>query len=95
MALRNLILARLKAAWIINGLSGAMPQILAISVSQLNKLMNLKINFFLKSESRMNPKLDMVIGAYRGRIAQLINHYTTMWIALSVRLIRFNINFFL
>jgi hypothetical protein len=86
MALRNLILARLKAAWIINGLSGAMPQILAISVGQLNKIMNLKMAF--KSESRMNPKLDMVIGAYKGRIAQLINHYTTMWIALSVRLIR-------
>jgi hypothetical protein len=47
MALRGLILMRLKAAWIINRLIAVVPQILAISVSQIEtKICNLNASFF-------------------------------------------------
>uniref|UniRef100_A0A914GWM9 Uncharacterized protein n=1 Tax=Globodera rostochiensis TaxID=31243 RepID=A0A914GWM9_GLORO len=37
--------------------------------------------------NRMEPNVDMVITERRARIAQMITYYSTMWIALSVRLI--------
>uniref|UniRef100_A0A1I8B7X5 ER membrane protein complex subunit 1 n=1 Tax=Meloidogyne hapla TaxID=6305 RepID=A0A1I8B7X5_MELHA len=70
MALRTIVLARLKIACIINSLVDVIPQILLIS-----------------SEDRLDPKLAMVISTYNSRIAQSINYYTTLWIALSVRLV--------
>uniref|UniRef100_A0A914N1S2 Nucleoporin Nup120/160 beta-propeller domain-containing protein n=1 Tax=Meloidogyne incognita TaxID=6306 RepID=A0A914N1S2_MELIC len=41
----------------------------------------------ISSEDRLDPKLAMVISTYNSRVAQSINYYTTLWIALSVRLV--------
>ncbi|KAF7637423.1 hypothetical protein Mgra_00003167 [Meloidogyne graminicola] len=70
MAIRSIVLTRLKISCIINNLVDVIPQILAIS-----------------SEDRIDPKIAMVISTYNSRIAQSINYYTTLWIALSVRLV--------